>query len=168
MPNIVEISDFIGAAKIQKGTFNTDPFNSIRDEFSDDYIYRLLGVELGDLFLADLDANGVPQTARFITIFNAIKQDRDNGGILNSKGIKYYITMIVFFFYARNNNIAISLAGNKVTVSENSNNLVDQTKLVSDYNKGIDTAKAIQIFINEDSATYPEYNGQHLDYVIRR
>ena len=165
MPNIIEITDCIGSADIQQGTFTTPIFDDIRDEFTNEYIYKLLGVDLGVLFLADLDANGVPQTAPYTTIFNPIVQDVD-GVILNSKGIKYYIKMIIWFYYTRNNNTEITNAGNRISESQNSAPLNDPSAIAKNYNKGIQTGRMIQWYINENSADFPLYNGQHLETVI--
>ena len=166
MPNIIEISDCVGSADIQQGTFTTPGFDSIRDEFTDEYIYKLLGVTLGELFLADLDVNGVPQTAPYTTIYEPIKQDLNNGQVLYSKGIKYYITQIIWYYYVRNNNLEVSLSGNNNSLSENSSNDVDPSVLTKNFNKAITTGEAIQYYINDNSSTFPDYNGQHLDRLI--
>lgn len=172
MPNVVEISDFIGSAQLPQGKFSTK-FNSIRDEFENSYIYKLLGADLGALFIADLDANGVPQTARFTDIYDAFQEDIDitttwpyvYGSMVESKGIKFYIKMIVWFYAARNNALVVGLATNSTFKSENSELNTDGQSLARNYNKAIETGRAVQWYINDNLSTYPEYNGQYLDFV---
>ena len=87
MASIVSLSDFIGSLQLQQDNFTEDRFNSIRDEWEPQFIYKLLGAELGGLFLADLDANGVPITARFTDIYEAFQLDY-NCEVIKSIGIK--------------------------------------------------------------------------------
>ena len=166
---IVTIDDYIGEVQLQIDNATTARFNSIRDKHSDDYIYQLLGGELGTLYLADLDANGVPSEARFLAIYNAFVQDASDVslyGLVQSKGIKFYIKNIIWFYFARQNNVRISLGGNKSSSSQNSTPNADGLYLARIYNESIDTGKAIQWYINQNSETYPEYNGQRLIYCI--
>jgi hypothetical protein len=165
MPNIVTISDFNGSVQLQRDNQTSAKFDLIRDEFTNQYIYSLLGVELGDLFLADLDGSGVPVTARFTSIYAAFQQDW-NAGIVQSRGIKYYIKNIIWYYYARQNNVVITTAGNRTKKGENSDPSIDGMYLAKNYNLSINTGKAIQWYINQNIATYPEYNGQYLEYLI--
>lgn len=182
MADIVEIADMLGTVQLQEDDCTEDLFNEIRDEWQDTYIYKLLGAELGKLFLADLDANS-PTTLspRFQAIYDKFVVDVEecfsfsyygysvySGKIVQSKGIKDYIKYVIWFYFARNNNVIISLAGNKLSVGENSEPSADGFNLVRNYNKAIDTGRAIQWYVcnNEDGHEYPEYNGTVLDYAI--
>lgn len=163
MANIVEIADFTGEFQLQSDTYSDAKFDIIRDEHSNTAIYELLGGELGTLFLADLDANGVPQTARFTDIYDAFVID-ESPGINQSKGIKEYIKGIVYFYFARNNPFIVSLGGNSITKAQNSNNNINPNYIVRIYNNSIVIGKNVQWYIANNSATYPEYNGQYLNY----
>ena len=182
MATLITIDDMKGTVQLQMDDCTEDLFDEIRDEWQDCYIYKLLGAELGDLFIADYDANSpTTLTPRFQAIFDKFQKDVDecisfagydytvfNGKLVKSRGIKKYIEYIVWFYFARNNNVIISLAGNKVSLGENSTPSADGFNLARNFNKAIDTGRAIQWYIcnNEDGHEYPEYNGQHLDYVI--
>jgi hypothetical protein len=171
---ILNILDFTGTAQLQIDTQTETKFDVIRDERENSYIYELLGAELGGLFIADLDINGVPVTARFLDIYNAFAEDITtgvypdwcNGAVVESKGIKYFLLNIVWFYFARNNQMLVTAGGNMSAASQNSTPNNDSFALVRMYNKSIDTGKAIQWSICENSATYPEFNGQYLNYNI--
>jgi len=168
-------TDFTGTAQLQFDTQTEAKFDVIRDERESTYIYQLLGAELGALFIADLDANGVPVTVRFLDIYNAFAEDIGTTTFYNwpgidtiaeSKGIKYFLKNIIWFYFARNNQMLVSAGGNKSASSQNSTPNNDSFALARMYNKSIDTGHAIQWYICDNSATYPEYNGQFLEYII--
>lgn len=164
---IVEITDYdSGTVMLQQDDTTTDRFDSIRDEWQDTYIYKLLGAELGGLFLADLNGSGVPVTTRFLSIYNAFATDDGCDDLQISAGIKMYIKNIIWFHYARENSTLITTAGNMNKLSENSDPSTDGKYLVHVYNNAIKTGKAIQWYINQNSSTYPEYKGKYLDYVM--
>lgn len=166
---IVTIDDYIGEFQLQFDNQTTARFNAIRDNHTNDYIYLLLGAELGGLYLADLDADGVPSEARFLALYNAFQEDLSNGyysGMVQSKGMKFFIKGIIWWYFARANNVRISLAGNKSSTSQNSSPNADGLFLARIYNEAIETGKAIQWYISQNSSTYPEYNGQRLEYNI--
>lgn len=166
MANIVTISDFVGSVQLQYDTRTEAKFNYIRDENEASIIYELLGAELGALFIADLDGNGVPQEARFLSIYNAFADDTGYGAVVESKGIKFYVKNIIWYFFARQNNHLITTSGNTVKKSENADVSVDPFFLAQNYNKSIRTGQAIQWYINENLSDYPEYQGQELHYMI--
>lgn len=165
MPNIVTISDFVGEVQLQQDNTTTAKFNYIRDEHTNAYLYKLLGVDLATLFIADLNGSGVPVTARFLSIYNAFASDTDYGAIVQSRGLKFFVKGIVWYFYARQNNHLITTAGNTVKRSENADVSTDPFFLAKNFNSAIETGHAIQWYINDNLSTYPEYNGQELHYL---
>jgi hypothetical protein len=166
MANIVTISDFEGSFQIQYDTRTTAKFNLIRDEFQNDFIFDLLGAELGALFLADLDGSGIPQTTRFEALYEPFTEDTDYGQVVRSKGLKDAVKAIVWYYFARQNNHLITTSGNTVKRSENADVSTDPFFLTQNYNKAIESGYAIQWYINENLSDYPEYNGQELEYLI--
>lgn len=165
MPSLVQITDFNGEFQLQIDNATTTKFNFIRDNHEANYIYKLLGVTLGKLFIADLGVDGVPVTARFLAIYNAFAEDSDYG-IIQSKGMKEYMKGIIWYYYARNNPYIIATGGNKVNIDQNSDQMSDGLVLARIYNGSINTADAIQWYICDNYDTYPEYKGKNLDYVI--
>lgn len=165
MHSLVQISDFNGEFQLQFDNATTAKFNLVRDEHEKDYIYLLLGVALGDLFIADLESDGVPTDSRFLAIYNSFSYDQDEL-IVRSKGMKLYIKGVVWYYFARNNPYIIATGGNKVNKDQNSDQLYDGLVLAKIYNESIRTGKSIQSYIEKNIDTYPEYNGQTLNFVI--
>ncbi len=165
--NVITISDCTGDTQLQKDNNTVAKFNVIRDAHDKSYIYKLLGAELGTAFIADLDVNGVPQTVRFTNIYNAFVQDGEGcQGVIESKGIKFFLSNIIWFYFARQNNVVISTGGNKAKKSENSDQNADGFLLGRNYNAAINTSRAIQWYIVKNIADYPEYRGQRLKFLI--
>lgn len=164
MPNIIEITDFTGAYSISTDEFTEVEFEVIRDDEQFAVIYDMLGAELGQLFIDDLDSSGIPQEARFTSLYEAFKTDYC-GAIIKSEGIKAMVKYDLYFKIVRDNNITVAITGNLKSEGENSSPEQSTAWLVRTYNRMIDTAQAIQWFICQNSADYPEYNGQEMEFI---
>ena len=163
MPTITKISDYNARYQLAKDAFSKKTLQSYIDELEPCLIYKLLGAELGALFIADLDVDGVPQAQRFIDIYNSFVVDYECSQYC-SIGLKDYLKGQIYYDFARNNNTYSSLLGNKVAETDNSKtvgNLIND--LSQRYNHAIRTGKDIQWYVScykpED---YPEYKGQSL------
>ena len=73
-------------------------------------IYELLGIELGDLFIADLDADKKPQTQRFIKIFEPLAFNFGHKLIM-SDGIKELLQGFVFSEFVKEQNFKNNING---------------------------------------------------------
>jgi len=160
---IVKIADFVSPLMIQQDDNTSEAFDAVVDERHDTFIRSVLGVELGNLFLANVDATGVPTDARFVTIFNAL-QDQSNGYIVESKGMKSMMKSLIWYYFARENNTRVTLSGNVNPKGENSSVSSDNFRLAKAYNDAIDAAKAIQHYITLNLSTYQEYKGEAQHY----
>lgn len=163
MPTITKIADYTGRFQIAKDAYSKKTLQYYIDSLEYNLIYELLGAELGTLFIADLDVNGVPQTQRFIDIYNAFAIDNDCK-LIASSGVKSFLIGQIYFDYCRNDNTYNSQIGNKGSVSENSNiagNLWND--LSQRYNIAIENGKSIQWYVGSYKAEdYPEYKGIEL------
>lgn len=164
MSNIVEISDFDGQFKISTDQYTEANFEAIRDACQFDLIYEMLGATLGQAFIDDLDAGGVPQNPLFTALYVAFVED-DGSDIVKSIGIKVMVRNYVFVKYARENQVLVAMTGNQESKQENSDSVKSITWLVNKYNDAISTAQAIQWYIGEHSADYPDYNGQEMEFM---
>lgn len=163
MSNLVEISDFTGSFTIARDTYTKAIFDEVRDEYQFKLIYQMLGGELGQLFIADLDANGVPQTSRFTDIYNAFNTD-GSCGLYVSEGIKKMVIAYVYFYWVSENNTKVGITGNTNNKGENSDIIPTIGWMVKRFNRAIATAKNIQWYIGQNSSDYPEYEGVELEY----
>lgn len=161
MGKFVATSDFTGKHDLPENC--AEELQAFIDRYEEHYIKKLLGAELFDLFIADLDINNDPQTARFVDIFNAFHKDDDQLLVI-SRGIKDMLLGFIYFEFVRNANNRVTSTGtirqNK-SISENID--VFQADVMGRYNEAVETFNAIQwyilVFKPED---YPEENGQSI------
>lgn len=164
MANIVEISDFDGQFKISTDQYTEANFEAIRDAHQFDLIYEMLGATLGQAFIDDLDVNGVPVNPLFTALYEAFVLDNESE-IVKSIGIKVMVRNYLFVKYARENQVLVAMTGNQESKQENSDSVKSITWLVNKYNDAISTAQTIQWYIGENSAAYPDYNGQEMEFM---
>lgn len=171
MSLIVQIADF------ETGWFTTplqakqeltlqDVINVVEDE----YMAKLLGVELNNLFIADLDANGVPQTTRFVVIFEKFTIQEDATDIIyQSLGIKRILMSIVYYLYQRDQFTRVTDNGAKRTRSENSDAVRKVSHdIFSRWNQSVKWWEAIQYKCYVESPEiYPEFKGVKNEIVNR-
>ena len=125
---------------------------------------KLLGAELYALFILDLTVSDpqVPQTTRFLDIFNAFALDENNYCVIESEGIRKMLTQLIYFHYVRENQV-INTAGGTVSNSvELGLNAAFKGNIVQAYNEGVNNSHSIQWFICDNSTVYPEENIQLL------
>jgi len=142
------------------------------DDVELEYLPQLLGVELYVLFMADLDPQGVPQTQRFLDIYNSFQIQVDDCGtneIHQSLGMKKMLKAIVYFLYQRDQYTRATDNGPKRTRSENSEGIRKvEHDIFSRWNRAVRWWQAIQYRMEtENPDDYPEYNGYNLELVNR-
>ena len=160
-----------GKYKIAQDNFSQATLTAYITKFEKRYLQDLMGIELYNLFAADLVAN-VPQTQRFEDIYNEFAEDDDGlvsglsgmassgNKIVRSEGIKEMLKGFIFFEYNRDLPVKNTMTGNVQEDNENSKVLTSlKAGITEKYNEAIATYKAIQWKLEDESATYPEYNG---------
>lgn len=173
-------SDYKGINNITQNKYDVSYLQEYIDELEEEYLTDLLGCELYDLFIADLDLSGLPQSARFIAIYEKICEDIDSLLFLNPYNPFYYdyydsycyhrqnrsrgmVEMLKSFVYAEyvreqaNTNSSIGLNKSKGVASDPVR--LDGSAIRRNFNKGINDFWNIQYYICENSVTYPEFNG---------
>jgi hypothetical protein len=162
---LISASDFIGENKIATDVFTDAELDNFITLYESKLLYELLGIELYILFIADL-IGGVPQTAKYVTIYDAFVKEIDNE-MITSDGMKVMLVKWVFFHYVRTQPQTNTIQGN--TQSEGTINMpsaMSYTSLVIDYNKMILTFKAIQTYIESvKDADYPTFKGVYKNYM---
>lgn len=160
---ILQETDFdSGRFELPTNTFQEDSLDDFIVRVEDEYLPQLFGVELYDLFIADLSV-GTPQTPsdpRFVKVFDPFNDQTDDI-FTQSKGIIVMLKGLVYYLYTRDRISRITTDGIKVTTGENADNVSGMGhNITSRYNESIRTYKAIQNFmfvVDED--TYPEFEG---------
>jgi hypothetical protein len=131
------------------------------DTFQKNYLQDLLGCELYDLYIADLNGTGDPQTQRFIDIYNAFCLDEDKcQRQVRSIGIFEMNKRFIYFEWERQNKTKNSQTGPVVNQNEVSREAdFSEAGLYRIYNEAVKTYQAIEWFICDNLTVYPEYNG---------
>ena len=165
---------FAGFYHISQTCF--DKLDNYIERFEKCFLQDLLGCDLAELFIADLDADGVPQTQRFLDIYNEVCIDISKSSIsidcnrkCKSAGMKDMMTALLYFMYNRDHYIMNTSVGKTINDSEVSQNVLGGLLASDNYerwNKGIDSWKCIQYFICKNRSVYPEFNGEDNDYMF--
>jgi hypothetical protein len=156
---IVQKSDFVGFQSVARSTANDAILQACIDRNEKNYIYQILGVTLGDLFIASL-VNGVPVGARYLAIFNEINI-LDNYTLHQSKGLKDILVSMIMWNYLTENAATDSQSGVMAMQSESANTSGFENvnrfaeKRWNDALENIDTI-TWYVYISQ-TATYPEY-----------
>jgi hypothetical protein len=157
---LINSDDFVGVFELSQGTYQDDDIDAYIDQREKDILVNLLGVELFDLFEADLVAQ-VPATPIYQTIYNPFQFD-DDSCVRLSDGMKKMLLGLIYFYYVRDDSSVNTAMGNRVNDAENSRESNSSERgLVQRYNKAIDTYQSIQWYICDFKTDYPTYNGQH-------
>ena len=124
------------------------------------YIKDILGVELGEAFIADLSGDpSEPITAKFQLIFDFFTFS-DHG--LNEKciGLKEILKYLVYNDYTSQQKTLNQAGGNSRVQTEASidEGLVDKTTFI--YNRAAMQICSLQYFVSQDPVLYPGYYGQ--------
>ena len=151
---LVTKSDFVGVYAIPK-TIN-DNIDAFINEYEEQYLIDLLGVELCDLFKADL-VNKIPQTDIYLKIYNKFIEVIGCYSY-TSIGLKNMLLGYLYFEITRDNNTKNTSSGqvnNVVETSVRSGNAM----LFKKHNDSIKTHKVIQEYILNNLSLYPTFKG---------
>ena len=163
MSNIIQIADFAGTQySLPEQKYIS--YQNYLDKYEKRFLVNLLGADLYDLFIADL-VSGVPQTQRFIDIYDAFAID-DNNSVRYSEGMKVAALQYVYFYAVRDlsvkkTNTGVVFNNNEVSTGP----FYSGYNIVEAYNEAIKNAKEIQWYICDNDDVYPEENVQLFKYI---
>jgi len=155
----ITFSDFgKGKFELHGGIYEQSKIQSYIDKFEKRYLLKLFGAELFELFESDV-VNGVPQTQRFLDVFNAFDYD-DGCRIVSSDGLIEMLKGFIYFEYVRDQVSQMSVNGNVRPVGENSETIqMFETTMLTRYNDAVMNFQNIQKFMCDNSNNYREFNG---------
>jgi hypothetical protein len=161
--SIVVNTDFKGEYNVSKNCY--DQIDFYIEKYEKKYLLKLLGAELYDLFIADLTVSDpqVPQTQRFLDIFNEFAID-ENYHIVYSQGIRKMLTQLIYFHYVRENQVVNSATGTVSSNVELGLNASFKGNIVQAFNEAVENSHSIQWFICDNPTIYPEENIQILRF----
>jgi len=162
MGMILNINDFeYGRTKIALNPVQEIDLGRYIDSVESEYLPRLFGKELYDLFVADWDSvTGVPISARFLEVYNSFLF-QNTYVLIQSEGIKEMLKDIVYYLFVRDLVSRVSTVGLELVLGENTQSVsAIQHDITSRYNQGIDTFQTIQYYMSIFNKTdFPEYKG---------
>jgi hypothetical protein len=145
---LIDTDDFVGKWSIATDDYTDDHLN----DYINTYEKRFL------VFVAQ-----VPQTARFISIFNEFYID-DGSCVFVSEGMKKMLLGMVYFQYVRDQSLKNTVSGTVRNQAELATQQPAFNSVVQRWNQSTDTFQNIQWYICDNSTTYPEYNGQLIQH----
>lgn len=159
---VLETSDFEeGFYRIPFSEYTEVSLQEVINDKEEYYLSMLLGIELKDLFVADL-SGGVPVSAIYLDIFNPFIKDI-NECKYQSLGIKTMLKGFIYWEYMREANYKVSESANLSVLNENSSALeFENNEILAEkrYNRSKFTGDAIQQFICDNDDVYPTYDGE--------
>lgn len=138
----------------------TEVIQEYIDRFENVYIRQILGVELGNLFIAD--ANPGPATPPYDALEDAIIEQED-GIIYESAGMKQILIYFILYEYVKGEQAKNSQSGGVIANAETSNVLGFENATrygETRFNEALEWAHTIQWYCCTFKPTdYPEFDG---------
>lgn len=162
---ILETTDFEeGYTSISQGNFS-DFETYLSETKENNFIKQILGSELGQEFVDDLTGTpSRPQQTKFTTIFNELNFEY-NSCSFYTNGIFEILKYLFYFDYVSQQEVINQAGGNKGVSLEAGVNEGIVTRSIITYNKAVQNIEILQGYIRNDSTTYPNFNGQHFEYL---
>lgn len=130
----------------------------------DFYLPKMFGVELYNLFIADL-VGGVPTAPRFVKIFDPFNDQTDEI-LVRSEGVKEMLKAFVYHRYVRDVTTRVTTVGIFKSTNENAEHVSAIGHDVTiRYNEGVKSFKTIQYYMDViDPDNYTEFEGVKLNF----
>ena len=157
---IINTEDFVGKYRINQN--DCSDLQKYIDKFESEYLQELLGCDLYELFKTDFEITGTaPTDAIYTKIFDEFCQD-ESLCIIRSQGMKEMLIGFIYYEFVKDAPYKAGDNGavmNAVEVSTHAG--TNEHDIYTRYNIAVETHKAIQWCICENSADYPTFNGQN-------
>lgn len=148
-----------GKYELHHGMYEQAKIDAYITKYERQYLVKLLGVDLFNLFVADL-VNNVPQSAVYLALYNPFEYDDANCWITISEGMIDMVKGFIYFQYLKDQTNQVAVSGNIRPLGENSENVSTLNSMIyTRYNESVKTYKAIQRYICDNNSDYLEYNG---------
>ena len=135
------------------------------DRYEKIYIYKLLGVALGDLIITWLAASRSPANANYVKVVDGFSMDdADCGGVIVSSGMKEYLKAAIFYEYVKNSLLTSQPAVIQPMAEKSTTQGPGSTMRFAEnkFNGVMNTIEAIQYYCELNSSAFPTFNGQEI------
>jgi len=161
-------SDFTGEYQLGGNALQTANFQIYINKLEKKYLTDLLGVELYNLFIDDLDVNFDPQDPIYQAIYEEIAEDEDAGtGCQHrSLGMIEMLKGFIYYHWLRDQFTTKTISGAvKNEFSNSQPATMSQTNMEEKYNESVSMYQTIQWYIQENKTDYPTYNGMEKEFI---
>ena len=144
---LLTTSDFKDKWELSTGMYATNKLTEYIERYEQDYLRKLLGVDLYNDFVSDLVAN-VPQSPNFKLVFDPLYVDENLYYMIESRGILDMLKGFIYFEYSKDLMNQQTPFGNVQQTTENSvvvNTL--QTMMYARYNESVTTYQNIRNYM---------------------
>lgn len=157
---VIDRADFVNKFEIHTKYTNDNKLNSYCERYEVNYLVDLFGVELYNLFIAEIE----------LPIYDILLNEilfQDGSEIYNSKGIKSMLLGFIYFEYQRDG-AKQETVNSSVKIKSNVSEMASFgiRNLQSWYNESVETYKAIQAYLKLNSDVYPTYAGVDTAYIM--
>jgi len=154
-------SDFVGKYALASSTKGNDNIDAYIAEYEEQILIDLLGVELFELFKADVNSGTKkPNTDIYLKLYDRLNFEYCNR-LLTSFGIKNILLSIIYFYYVRDNKVKQTVNGD-VNIQTEVSQPSDQTYLLLRYNEAIMSYSVIQRYcLENETDIYPTFKGTY-------
>lgn len=151
-----------GKWELATGMYEQQKINNYIDLYTNRLLAELMGVELYDLFVADLDpVTFLPVDPIYVKIYNPFMHQDANCCVMISDGMVDMIKGFIYFMYLKDQINQVWVSGNVAPIGENSKDISTLSQQIyTRYNQGVFTYHAIQQYMCDNSSDYPKYKGQ--------
>lgn len=158
MARFVNSSDFKDKFEVSTGVYSNNKIQDYIDRYEDIYLVELLGVELYNQFIADLDTNNVPQDPKFIKLFEPFNE-QISFTLMISRGMKDMLIGFIYFQYLKDLITQTTSVGVTKPQEQNSKVITSHTTIYGRYNESVKTYNAIQEYILFSMTDYADFKG---------
>lgn len=152
--SVLNVSDFASSKyEVSVSEFTIDRIQEYIDRYETMLLIQLMGKELYDLWDGSTDPI-------YLKLTNAWVEQLSDGCVVQSRGIVDMLAGFVYFEYVRDQYTQQTINGAVKAKGQNSDPAnFPMTMLHTRYMEALDNYNAIQAYIKDNAATYPEYNG---------
>lgn len=158
MAKFVNEADFIDKFELSTGMYSNTKIQDYIDRYEEQYLIQLLGVELYNQFIADLDIDNIPQDVKFLKIFEPFNE-QISFTLMMSRGMKDMLVGFIYFEYLKDLITKTTSVGVTKPQEQNSKIITSHTTIYGRYNESINTYKAIQEYILLSMNDYADFRG---------
>jgi hypothetical protein len=158
MASLLTPEEFIGLHKLAGSIENDILLQQYIDEYEKDAVYKLFGITMGKAMIADAGySGGTWANANLEKVFKPFQEVGSGDEQWVSKGLKEILKAYILWHYASKTTVQHTQAG-VTTDNVDTQSKVDPGRFAETrWNQMLDSWEAIQAYIDENSADYPDY-----------